>query len=248
MQVKTTIKAHDVQQQADLERLQTRKDKAVRDMDRIKMYLTKMVIRAPQDGMVNIMPNFRAQGSWGSTPPPFKEGDRAWTGATIAEIPDLSTMRMELKLDEVDRGKIQIGQTLKVKVDAIPDKEFDAELDWLSPIAQLSFLGRGVPPAKTFPARATLKSNDSRLRPGMSASAEILIESQPNVLLIPAKGSFTDKGKPAVWISRGQGFEIHGIDVGKRNESDIVVLKGLREGDRIALENPIEAAKRAKKL
>ena len=247
-QVNTTIKTHDATQKIDLARLDQRKDKAVRDANRAKSYLSKMVIRAPIDGIVNIMPNFRASGSFGSAPPPFREGDRAWTGASIAEIPDLSAMRIDLKLEEVDRGKIQIGQTLKVKVDAIPDKEFDADLDWLSPIAQLSFLGRGVPPAKTFPARATLKSNDPRLRPGMSASAEILIESQPNVLLIPAKGSFTEKGKPAVWISKGQGFEMHGIEVGKRNESDIVVLKGLKEGDRIALENPIEAAKRAKKL
>jgi HlyD family secretion protein len=65
-QVKTTIKAHGVSQEADIDRLQMRKDKTVRDMDRIKGYLSKMVIRAPVDGIVNIMPNFRAQGSWGS--------------------------------------------------------------------------------------------------------------------------------------------------------------------------------------
>jgi RND family efflux transporter MFP subunit len=247
-QVKTTVKAHDVQQQADIERLQQRKDKSVRDMTRIKDYLSKMVIRAPVDGMVNVMPNFRAQGNWGSTPPPFKEGDNAWTGAAIAEIPDLSEMRIELKLEEVDRGKIQLGQTLKVRVDAIPDKEFEAALDWLSPIAQLQFRGRGVPPEKTFPARATLKNTEARLRPGMSASADILIESQPNALMIPLKANFSEKGKPAVWVARGQNFETRIIEVGKRNENDIVVVKGLREGDRVALENPAEVAKRAKKL
>jgi len=247
-QVKTTIKAHDVQQEADVERLQQRKDKAVRDQTRIKDYLSKMVIRAPVDGMVNVLPNFRAQGSWGSTPPPFKEGDQAWTGASIAELPDLREMRIELKLDEVDRGKLQTGQKLKVRVEAIPDREFTATLDWFSPIAQLNFRGPGVPTEKIFPARATLEQNDNRLRPGMSASAEILIESVPNALMIPAKASFLEKGKPAVWLSRGLGFETRMIEVGKRNESDIVVLKGLQEGDRIALENPAEVAKRAKKF
>ena len=247
-QVKTTIKAHGVQQQADIDRLQSRKDKAVRDMGRIKTYLTKMVIRAPHDGMINVLPNFRAQGSWGSTPPPFKEGDNAWTGAAIAEMPDMSEMRIELKLDEVDRGKIKLGQTLKVRVDAIQEKEFDAALDWLSPIAQLNFRGGGIPAEKTFPARATLRQNDTRLRPGMSASAEILIESQPNVLLIPRKASFEEKGKPTVWVAKGQGFEKRTIAVGKQNETDIIVTKGLKEGERVALENPIEAAKRAKKL
>jgi len=247
-QVQATIKAHGVQQQADLDRLQSRKDKAVRDMDRIHTYLTKMVIRAPHDGMLNVLPNFRAQGSWGSTPPPFKEGDNTWTGASIAEMPDLSEMRIELKLDEVDRGKIKLGETLKVRVDAIQEKEFDAALDWLSPIAQLSWRGGGLPPEKTFPARAMLKQNDPRLRPGMSASAEILIESHPHVLLIPRKASFEEKGKPSVWVAKGQGFEMRTIAVGQQNETDIIVTKGLKEGERVALENPIEAAKRAKKF
>jgi HlyD family secretion protein len=135
-----------------------------------------------------------------------------------------------------------------VRVDALQDHEFDAVLDWLSPIAQLNFKGTGVPADKSFPARATLKNTDTRLRPGMSASAEVMIESQPNVLLIPSKASFLEKGKPAVWVAKGQTFEMRTIEVGKRNETDIVVTKGLSDGERIALENPIEAAKRAKKF
>jgi multidrug efflux pump subunit AcrA (membrane-fusion protein) len=247
-QVKASVKSHDVSQQADIERLDTRKSKTLRDMDRVKGYLTKMTIRAPQDGIVNILPNFRAQGNWGQTPPPFKEGDNAWTGAAIAEIPDLSEMRLELKLEEVDRGKIQLGQTVKVKIDAIQDKEFDAVLDWVSPIASLNFRGFGGSNEKTFPARATLKSVDPRLRPGMSATGIVLIESQPGSLLIPNKASFLQGGKPHVWVQRGQSFDSRAVEVGKRNETDIIVTKGLKEGDRIALENPAEVAKRAKKL
>jgi multidrug efflux pump subunit AcrA (membrane-fusion protein) len=83
----------------------------------------------------------------------------------------------------------------------------------------------------------------------MSASAEILIESIPNALLIPAKASFLEKGKPAVWVARGQtDFETRLIEVGTRNENDIVVVKGLSETDRVALENPAEVIRRAKKL
>lgn len=246
-QVKTTINSHKVTQKADLERVNQRKDKTVRDMERAKGYLEKMVLRAPIDGILNIMPNFRSSGSWGSSPPPFKEGDRAWTGATIAEIPDLSEMRVELKLEEVDRGKLKLGQQLRVRVDAVPDKEFLAELDWISPIAQVQYRGMGLS-EKFFPARATLKNLDPRLRPGMSASAEIIIESAPNALMIPIRASFTKDGKPAVYIQRGETFQLRPIEVGKRNETDLVVLKGLREGDTIAMENPAEAAKRAKKL
>ncbi|WP_321472809.1 efflux RND transporter periplasmic adaptor subunit [uncultured Paludibaculum sp.] len=247
-QVKTSVKAHDVSQQADLERLDTRKSKTLRDMGRVKDYLGKMTIRAPQDGILNILPNFRAQGNWGQTPPAFKEGDRAWTGAAIAEIPDLSEMRIEMKVEEVDRGKIQLGQKVRVKIDAIQDKEFEATLDWISPIASLNFRGFGSANEKTFPARATLKSVDPRLRPGMSASGIVLIESRPDSLLIPNKASFLQGGKPHVWIQRGAGFQSREIEVGKRNDNDIIVLKGLKTGDRVALEDPAEVAKRSKKL
>jgi RND family efflux transporter MFP subunit len=248
-QVKVTVKAHDVTQQADLDRLDTRKGKNDRDIDRIKGYLSKMTVRAPVDGIVNILPNFRAQGSWGQTPPGFKEGDRAWTGAVIAEIPDLSQMRLELKLEEVDRGKTELGQTVKVRIDAIQDREFDAAIDFISPIASLNFRGGpGASNEKSFPARATLKGTDPRLRPGMSATGVILIESQPDVLLIPNKASFLQGGKPHVWVQRGQNFVARPIEVGKRNDNDIIVTKGLQEGERIAMENPAEAAKRSKKL
>ncbi|HYO82758.1 MAG TPA: efflux RND transporter periplasmic adaptor subunit [Bryobacteraceae bacterium] len=244
---KTVVDAHKTTQDADLVRLAQRRDKTVRDVDRAKGYLSKMVLRAPQDGIVNILSNFRAQGNFGSAPPPFKEGDRAWTGASIAEIPDLSHMRIELKLEEVDRGKLALGQNVRVRVDAVADKELPAALDWISPIAAVQYRGMGLS-EKTFPARATLKQLDDRLRPGMSATAEIVIESEPQRLMIPARASFTHQGKPAVYVQKGKDFVIRQIEVGKRNDTDIVVLGGLKEGEVIALENPIEAARRAKKL
>ena len=245
-QVKTTINSRKISQGADLERLGQKKDKTVRDMELAKGYLSKMAIIAPIDGIVNVLPNFRSGGSFGQSPPPFKEGDRAWTGAAIAEIPDLSEMHIDLKLEEVDRGKLKLGQAVRIRVDAIPEKEFNADLNWISPIAALIFKGGGMS-EKTFPARATLKSLDPRLRPGMSASAEIIIERDPNALLIPTRASFTQNDKPAVWVQKGQQFLARPIAVGRRNEEDMVVLGGLKEGELVTLENPAEAAKRAKK-
>ncbi len=244
-QVKTQVESRKVSHSADMERLDQRKDKAVRDTQLAKRYISKMVIRAPNDGIVNLLPNFRAGGSFGQSPPPFKEGDRVWTGAVIAEIPDLSEMRVELKLEEVERGKLKLGQAIRVRIDAVPEKEFDADLDWISPIAQLVF--RTWPPEKLFPARATLKKLDPRLRPGMSATAEIIVDKEPNVLLIPVRASFQKNGKPTVYIQKGQQFLTRTIEVGRRNDEDLVVLSGLKEGELVTLEKPEDAAKRARK-
>ena len=57
-------------------------------------------------------------------------------------------------------------------------------------------------------------------------------------MLIPVKASFSNNGKPAVYVQKALGFSLRPIEVGKRNENDIVVRKGLEEGDVVTLENP----------
>ena len=245
-QVKATINAHQVGHRADLSRLGQRRDNAVKNLKLAQTYLTMMQLRAQTDGIVNVLPNFRSQGTFGASTPPFKEGDNVWTGAEIAEMPDLSQLYINLNLEEVDRGKLQMGQTVKVRVDAIPDKEFLGEIDFISPIASLVFKG-GTTPEKSFPARATLKNLDDRLRPGMSSSAEIIIEKKPGMLLIPARSSFDKGGKPAVYVQVGKNFVVRPIQVGERNDEDIIVTSGLKEGEIVTLESPEEAAKRSSK-
>jgi multidrug efflux pump subunit AcrA (membrane-fusion protein) len=243
--VETTIKGRGQAQQADLVTLDGRKDKALRDIERAKGYLETMVLRAPIDGMVVILPNFRAGGSFGQAAPPFKEGDQAWAGATIAEIPDMSQLQVEFRIEETDRGLLKVGQAVLMRVDAVPDVELEGTLSWVSPIAQLLF--RTFPPEKSFPAKAPITNLDPRLRPGMSATAEIIIERQPNVLMIPIKASFELDGQPAVYVRRGERYEGRKIQAGKRNATDLIILAGLQEGEEVALESPEEAArKRAK--
>ncbi|MCU0229550.1 MAG: HlyD family efflux transporter periplasmic adaptor subunit, partial [Bryobacterales bacterium] len=244
--VETVIDAAETSQAADLERLNRRKTKAERDVARTRTYLTQVKLYAPTDGIVSILPNFRS-GGFGRTPPPFKEGDRVWAGAPIAEIPDLSEMHVKLSLDEVDRGRVQAGQEVRVRVDAVPDRDFQAEIEWISPVAEVIFRGfRNL--EKQFPARARLSTMDDRLRPGMSATSEVVIRSEPGALLIPIAASFTQDGKPMVWVQRGNRFVPTEIEVGDRNDNDIWVTSGLRDGDVVALEDPEEAVKKARKI
>jgi hypothetical protein len=74
------------------------------------------------------MSNWRASSNWGSAPE-FKEGDRAWPGAAIVELPDLTSVRVTGRVEETERGRLKTGQTAVVKIDAIPAKDFEATLD-----------------------------------------------------------------------------------------------------------------------
>ena len=236
----TNAKASDMSQEADIERLMERKGKAQRDLELSRTYMGSMVLRAPSDGIVHILPNNRAQGSFGTARPPFQEGDTVWTGATIAEIPDLSSLRVEFRVDEVDRGRVMEGQQTRIRVDAVPDATLDGAVSWLSPIATLVF--NRLPPEKNFPAYSNIASIDERLRPGMSATVEVVVQRISDVLVIPAKASTQIDGQPTVFVKDGAGYRRSVIQVSATNGTDIVVESGLEEGDVIALENPELAA------
>ena len=76
--------------------------KAVFDMQRAERALSEMTLRAPADGMVSLLQVWHN----GSTEV-FKAGARAWPGAPMAEIPDLSTIRATARVDETERGRLQ---------------------------------------------------------------------------------------------------------------------------------------------
>lgn len=236
-----TVEATDLSQGASLARLDERLQKAVRDRDLSRSYLRSMELRSPVDGVVQIMTNNRAQGSFGTSRPPFQEGDTVWTGASIAEIPNLAALEAEFHIGEIDRGRVSEGQEVRLKVDAVPDAQLDGQISWLSPIATLVF--NTIPPGKSFPALANIRLLDDRLRPGMSITAEVVVERLPQVMVIPAKASFQIDGRPTVFVKDGQRFRVQVIEVQARNGNEIVVSDGLEEGDVIALENPGAAAR-----
>jgi HlyD family secretion protein len=251
-QTKSYLNAMWVGDEASILQGQQQVSNTTKNRDLALTYLGQMELKAPADGIVNILQNFRATGTFGQGgAPPFKEGDNAWAGAAIAEIPDVSQLYIDLKLDEVDRGRIAISQDLKIRVDSIPDKEFAAKLDFIAPAAALTFTGVGADMSantvKNFPARATLTSVDERLRPGTTASAEIIVYRQPNTLMIPLQASFDNKGKPVVYVQSGKGFTMRQIQIGRQNEDEVVVTGGLHEGDVVALVDPVKASKQAKK-
>src|SRR5215831_19198101 len=78
---------------AEIQSKKLKRDKALYDVRVAERQVASLTLRAPSDGMVTIMPNFRAR-NWvtGGAAPDFKEGDRCWSGAVIAELPDLSVV------------------------------------------------------------------------------------------------------------------------------------------------------------
>jgi multidrug resistance efflux pump len=129
-------------------------------------------VRAPIDGSISLLPNFRAGGP-GRSAPEFRRGDRAWFGAQVAELPDLTSVQMTARVDEADRGRIQIGSGVQVRVDAVPDKELTGTLKDISVVAKPDFTT--WPPVRNFDLVVAL-SDPTRVW-GMSASARVELDA-----------------------------------------------------------------------
>ena len=224
---------------AEVESKKQKRAKALFDVNLTQRQISLLTLRAPADGMVTLMPNFRAR-NWmsGSSTPDFKEGDRAWSGAVIAELPDLDNVRMSARVDESDRGRLKAGQTAAVRIDAIADKEFPASVSEISPLAKLDY--SSWPFTKNFDIAVQINDKDARIRPGMSASGRIAVEKVANGILVPLTAVFDKDGRSVAFVLKGTTFEERTVQVARRGKSELLIASGLQPGEKVALKDPFQ--------
>ncbi len=91
----------------------------------------------------------------------------------------------------------------------------------------------------TLPSPPDVGSDiDILLRPGLLADAEVIVESLQNVVYIPYQAVFDTNQGQVVYRWNGAALEPRPVELGKRSESQVVILSGLEEGDQISLQSP----------
>jgi len=206
--------------------------KADYDAQHAEHALAKMTVRAPGAGIISLTPNWNNDDN-----SPFKPGDRAWPGAAMAELPDVSTLRVAARVDETERGRLAVKQSVTLQLDAIPDRQFTGSLDQISTIASMDFSG-GWPMRRNFYLEITIDQQDARLKPGMTAQVTVVVDRVPNALTIPVQASFEKSGQTVAYVWSGSKFEEHLIEVGRRSGDRLLITKGLQVGDRVAMKDP----------
>jgi multidrug efflux pump subunit AcrA (membrane-fusion protein) len=221
---------------ADVAIARQKRDKAQYDVSETDRILASLKIHAPAGGAVSLLPNFRAGSPFSRAAPEFKRGDRAWFGAAIAELPDLSAVQMTARVDEFDRGRLQPRSAVRVRVDAVPDRELAGELQEISVIAKPDF--SAWPPVRNFDLIIALTDSDPRLRSGMSGAARIELDRLPNVLLVPVGAIFQRGSATVAYVASGGALESRPVMVLRRGRDQIAIASGLREGERVSLRDP----------
>jgi HlyD family secretion protein len=222
--------------EADLASRQRKREKALFDLERAERGIQNLQLRAPAAGIVNVLPNYRNSGPFGGNQE-FREGDRAWPGASIVELPDLSSVHLEARLDEADRGRLAVGQDASIRIEAIPGREFAATIERISVLAKVDY-SSGWPPARNFELGLILRDVDPKIRPGMSAVARIATDRVADVVLIPAAAIFQHDGRPVVYRLDGSGFVEEPVEIRRRGAESAIVDSGLEVGARVATRRP----------
>ncbi len=212
------------QSKADMREAELNLSKVQRRHEEMKSVLNEFDIKAPAPGMVIYRRGWDGQKrTEGSEINPWD--------MTVATLPDLSTMISKTYVNEIDISKVVKDQTVKIGVDAFPEKEFSGV------IVNVANIGEQLPntDAKVFEVTIELLEQDSILRPSMTTSNSILTKVHKDVLFVPLEAVRSNDSLSFVFTKTR---ERRIVVPGEANENFIIIEQGLKAGEKLYLSSP----------
>ena len=172
----------------------------------------------------------------------FKAGDKVdgASSGTLAVIYDLSYLKLEMAVAELDIGKVEVGQRVEITADALEGQTFEGVVD------KVSINGTTANGFTNYPVTVVIEDYGD-LKPGMNVSAQIIGEEIPNALCIPVDavdrgntvtvpgpGALNDAGTAVVDVTK---LETREVTLGRNDDEYIEVTGGLEEGDIVLINN-----------
>lgn len=223
----------------DIERYTNRSSWQKKEYEQMTTSLAQSIVKSPADGLLILAKNWRSRQMQ-----TIKEGDTVWPGNTLGNIPDLSQLQVMTQINENDLSKVTTGMRVRVRVDAIPDLVMTGVISVVGTLAKEREESEGSGQVSTeesagikvFEITVDMDTTDSRLRPGMTCKTELILETIPKAISIPMKAIINENGKYYVKVYHpGKPVEKRQITLGKSNAREVIVEKGLKSGEEVAL-------------
>lgn len=191
--------------------------------------LKKLTLTSPASGLVVYKEIWSGAGEMSKV----KVGSSPWRGQPLLEIPDQSKMKVVTTVNEVNISQLSLGLLVNIKLDAIVDTTFTGELAVISALAHRDRRSQ----KNVFDVEVTINELDERLKPGMSAGCQIIVNEIPDTLFIPIDALVRKDDQTGVYSKNG---DFVTIQTGKTNSDFVIVRDGLQDGDVIRLKKSMD--------
>ncbi len=185
--------------------------------------------RLQQEGKARQSITLRAQASGVVMEKRAVAGMRFMPGEMLYQIADLSSVWLLAEVFEQDLGLVRLDETVKIKVDAYPDKAFTGKVTFIYPTV--------APESRTAKVRIELPNPAGLLKPAMYARVEIATNrGRGKVLAVPDSAVLDSGTRQLVLIQRSAGaFEPRTVKLGMRADGYIEVLDGVKAGENVVV-------------
>jgi len=156
-------------------------------------------------------------------------------GTGIMTVADLNEMIVKANINEVDVGKLQKGQKVKIGFDAIRGKVYQGKVKRISPS------GTEEANLVIYPVEVEILDSDARIRPGMTADLDIIIGEAENVICIPKQAVINREGKTMVLLREKGKVVQRPVIIGLEDNVNIEIKSGVAEGDTLLISGGQEA-------
>ena len=204
-------------------------------LEREKKQLVATKMYAPQDGLVVYA---GAGGGHYSSESMIEEGAVVRNRQEVIKLPDVSAMKVQVKIHETHINQVALGQPAFVVLDSIPDQRFRGTVSKVAPLPD-SQSRWGNPDLKVYATEIVVTDKLPDIKPGVSARAEVLITNLENVLSVPIQAVTTRKGKQVVFLGSAPQVPVL-VTVGHYNTKFIQICTGLKDGDQVLLAPPFD--------
>ena len=219
------VKYETESQQLDLQISRSNESHYRANMDDLMDAMDSYTVRAPVSGIVIYKRDWNNEAK--------QIGSNIFAMDTVLEIPDLSSIRARVQIDEIDSGKIQVGQDASITVDAVQGKSFAGKIVSVGTILKQATFDR---PQKVCDTYVEMKNVDtSQLRPGMNLKAQIQVGQYSKVVVIPLSSIQERDGRSfvQVWQPAAKSFEWREIQLRTNDGLTAVVESGLNANEKI---------------
>jgi RND family efflux transporter MFP subunit len=206
--------------------------KAQRKLQLVDDRLSKTKVLAPTDGTVLTVPAIEGQVVIAAA--------SVNSGTTLMTIANLNRLIVETHINQVDVARIEPNRVVKLRAESIKDLDLEATISFVAPVATVKNTIKG------FQVQALIEKPNPRLRPGMTVTLTVPVESAKTVVSVPVAAVFkADGNKKIVYVKNGEATEKREVKVGVSNIDYAEIRNGLKEGEVILLVEPGKGTKRS---